>query len=176
MGLQLTLSKRSQVQANGSSSSNNKDEIQQPRASHIRKETRLTHTRTHAAHTHRQAHSWIWSIQSRFLLMSKLKQWPSGFAQNWAWQTHNPRGHWPRLATNLLFFRKRAYTFHVLSPSPRPTLPDTQNRLIDSPGNPLFGLVRLSQHNNLKLFESILSNIHTESVLSNVMKVSLPKI
>lgn len=52
MGLQLTLSKRSQVQGNSNSSSSNKDEIQQPRASHIRKETRHTHPQPN---THPQA-------------------------------------------------------------------------------------------------------------------------
>lgn len=52
MELQLTLSKRSQVQGNSNNtSSSNKDEIQQPRASHIRKRD-PSHTPT-TKHTRR---------------------------------------------------------------------------------------------------------------------------
>lgn len=107
----------------------------------LEKKRPVSHT-----HIYRPAsrhHSQIWSIQSRFLLMSKLEQWPSGFNQNWAWQTDTQPLKTPPHSSSIC---KRAYTFHVLSSSPvnypAPTLLYDQNKLIDSPRNPLFGLVQ----------------------------------
>lgn len=130
MGLQLTLSKRSQVQGNSNSSSSNKDEIQQPRASHIRKETRHTHT-------HNQTHPQARTIhrfgvyKADFCLCQNSNNGQVALPKIELDRADTP----PHSPTNC----KRAYTFHVFGFSPNPTNPPSllhkQDRMLDRPIN-----------------------------------------